>query len=555
MTAAQVYSHQRTIPWNFVLIYFFLVIGIAIAGYLYYQNERAHIVEEKTHELSAIADLKVKQIQKWRIERLSDARFLFATHSLAKQTEEFSAQPTSSERKQDVFDWMSAMYHNQNYESMSLYSSDGNLLLKLPTTQSEPQAHVASLLDSARAMKNLLFSDFHFHPHGEPRLAIIVPLFRSHNPESSFVGSVVLEINPFAFLYPLIQTWPTASRTSETLILRQDGDSILFLNELRHKQNTALQFRLPFDDSMLPAAQAAHGVEGIFEGIDYRGREVLSATRTIEDSPWFLVAKVDREELFSLLNLRAIFVTVITTLLMLFAGALLAFIWRHQRAGFYRELYNAETERAALLQHFEYLTKYANDIILLVDEQYNIIEANDRALEAYRYSREELLKKNIRDLRTHEAFQKLETQLKQLEATKGLIYETVHRRKDGSTFPVEVSNRSISINGKTYYQGILRDITERKKAEARIIKLNRMYATLSQINQMIVRVNTREELYQQVCAIAHEFGKFRFSWFGIHDESNNKIRVTSSYGFDTEELKTILVSLENMVHHKDAYFL
>jgi len=547
MTTVHRNNHQRAIPWHFVLIYLFLIVGIAIAGYVYYQHEKSSIVQERTHELSAIADLKVKQIQKWRVERLSDARFLFATHSIAKQAAEFSEQPSSPERKRDVLDWMSAMYHNQNYESMSLYSADGNLLMKLPQSSSDVPAHVFPFLDSARQKKNLLFTDFHFHAIEQPRLAIIVPLFRSHNPESLFVGSVILEINPYSFLYPLIQSWPTVSRTSESLILRLDGDSVLFLNELRHKQNTAMQFRLPFDDSMLPAAQAAHGKEGIFEGIDYRGVEVLSATRTIHDSPWFLVAKVDREELFSLLNTRAVFVSVITTLLMLFAGTLLAFIWRHQRAGFYRELYNSETERAALLQHFEYLTKYANDIILLVDKQDNIIEANDRALETYQYTRDELLNLNIRDLRTQEAIHNIELQRNHPEIAKGLIYETTHRRKDKTTFHVEVSNRMLTHNGRTFYQEILRDITERKKSEARIMKLNRMYATLSQINQMIVRVSTRDELFRHVCSIAHEFGKFRLSWFGINDDATNTIRIVSSYGFDTEELKNILTSLENIL--------
>ncbi len=55
-----------------------------------------------------------------------------------------------------------------------------------------------------------------------------------------------------------------------------------------------------------------------------------------------------------------------------------------------------ELERQALAQRFDYLSKYANDIILLMDSQGRLLEANDRAVAAYGYAREELLRLNIR---------------------------------------------------------------------------------------------------------------------------------------------------------------
>jgi len=52
----------------------------------------------------------------------------------------------------------------------------------------------------------------------------------------------------------------------------------------------------------------------------------------------------------------------------------------------------------AFLKHFEYLIKYAHDIYILVNENLDIIEANDHALEMYGYTREEMLTMNARDL-------------------------------------------------------------------------------------------------------------------------------------------------------------
>ncbi len=66
-------------------------------------------------------------------------------------------------------------------------------------------------------------------------------------------------------------------------------------------------------------------------------------------------------------------------------------IWRHQVSVSYRERYEAEQKRRALLGHYDYLTRYANDAILLLDQDGAIVEANERATESFGYSKEELL--------------------------------------------------------------------------------------------------------------------------------------------------------------------
>ena len=95
----------------------------------------------------------------------------------------------------------------------------------------------------------------------------------------------------------MIQSWPTPSPSAETLLVERKGDEVLFLNELRHRKNTAMKLRLPVSNTNLPAVQAALGKTGAFSGFDYRGIAVWSVVRPIPDSPWFIVAKIDRDEM------------------------------------------------------------------------------------------------------------------------------------------------------------------------------------------------------------------------------------------------------------------
>ena len=142
--------------------------------------------------------------------------------------------------------------------------------------------------------------------------------------------------------------------------------------------------------------------------------------------------------------------------------------------------------RKTLAQRYDLLTKYANDIILLIHPEGNILDANERALAAYGYSREELLRLTIKDIRSPETWHDIPEQMQQVKALKGLVFETVHKRKDGSTFPVEVSSRLIELNGQSYFLSIARDITERKQAEIALInEKNRSEAIIAAIGDGI----------------------------------------------------------------------
>ncbi len=74
----------------------------------------------------------------------------------------------------------------------------------------------------------------------------------------------------------------------------------------------------------------------------------------------------------------------------------------------------------------------------------------------------------------------------QVEALKGLVFETVHKRKDGSTFPVEVSSRLIELDGQSFFLSIARDITERKQEGIALIsEKNRSEAIIAAIGDGI----------------------------------------------------------------------
>lgn len=72
--------------------------------------------------------------------------------------------------------------------------------------------------------------------------------------------------------------------------------------------------------------------------------------------------------------------------------------------------------------------------------------------------------------------------------------------------------------------GTAEDITERKLAELHVKNLNRIYAVLSGINALIVRVGDPEELFREACRVAVGAGQFRMAWIGLLDRGAMRVR-------------------------------
>ena len=289
---------------------------------------------------------------------------------------------------------------------------------------------------------------------------------------------------------------------------------MLFINELRHRKGAALSLRHPLDNKDLPASKAARGEVGVCEGVDYRGVRVLAALRAVPETPWFMVAKVDQAEVYAPLHKQTWSVVIIMASLALASCLSTALMWwRHDRHLIRQQLQSEQVQRN-LAERFEHLMQAANDVILIADKDWRIVDANRRAVESYGYTADELRQMGLSHLKTPATHEQVQRHTVRLQAGGRAMYEIIHRRKDGSSFPVEISARMVEIGGAVYGMAIIRDITRRKAFEHEIERLNCLYATLSQINQMVVRAQSQPQLLQEAVDILANYGRFRLVWAG-----------------------------------------
>lgn len=199
-------------------------------------------------------------------------------------------------------------------------------------------------------------------------------------------------------------------------------------------------------------------------------------------------------------------IIISTILFIITAIVFIAYLLKKSQKKYYQALLEAEFNKKALIKHYEYLVKYANDIIILADQNLRITECNNKAMEEYGYSYDEMLSLTMLEIIETNDHTDFLQKINLLKTQGSYIREGVHCRKDKSTFLAETSGRLIVIEGKNYFQGITRNITERKNAEEKLKVANDelaiKYSDLKTAEQELAKSyeqlqSTEEELLQQ----------------------------------------------------------
>jgi len=510
--------------WRWLILSLVLALSaVGVAGTHLYRIQKQQHIQEAVTTLDDVAQSKVAQISLWLSERRADANAAAKIVILQQHIRNLLAHPNEPNLEPNVRQWLATLRESYGYQAIAVYDPDGTLRLVEPksTPGINPKLTQPTPSTSPEELPSISDLNLDRDPNGSPSMEIKASM---RTAEGGHVGSLVLRIDPTRFLFPLARSWPHPSRSGETLLIRQVGQEIVYLTKVRHRTNSAMDLRISFNpQSTLLAALAVQGHVGPVEGSDYRGVTVVGAVRPIPDTPWVMIAKMDREEIEAPLRaeLRHVLSMVLLAFLTVVFG--IGWFWRRQsdellqqRLAAEDQLRAKETRIAAILQH-------ANDIVIVADAALRITAFNQSALRAYGYSESELIGRPLTSLRSPEQLAQLPSDLASFSRPEGAFYETLHQRRDGSTFPVEISGRTVQINGQTELVIVVRDITLRKHAELEIRRLNELYATLSAINSAMVHASNSDALCQEACDILVQKGRFSMAWIGWLDPQSKAI--------------------------------
>lgn len=200
-----------------------------------------------------------------------------------------------------------------------------------------------------------------------------------------------------------------------------------------------------------------------------------------------------------------------------------------------------KTQKQLTEKEYQYTSLFnqALESIAIFDNAGNIIDVNESLCKLTGFTKEELLHKHAEDLVETENLKNIPIDYDVKPVGHVMITPRRLRKKSGGFADVEVSRKQIADNR---ILTIGRDISERKKSEAEIIKLSRLNELKSSINELMLKSSDKEEIYRETCRIAVEYGKFRMAWVGYYNEEEFRVMPFASSGHEDGYLKDVLLT-------------
>ncbi len=518
---------------------------LIVSSTAYNRGKRA-LNEKVVEKLTSIADLKKAQLSNWIQERVVDIGVLSTNKSLEVSFSNLlylrKAFRTIDRMKESE---IGEVYYKRLSEYLGklkekfIYCDEISILdvengeIVISTTGSNIGVVDGDYQYYLGVLENngMPFKDIHYSEYTKRIGVTLFGIMKRTDPvtmeETEVINGVVLiRVNTNETVGALLQDWPGSGETGETLLVRRDGDQLIFLNNMRHFKDTALKMSIPVR-SIVPESFMLDGAEeGIIKSVDYRGVEVLLAFRYIPQLKWGLIVKQDTSEAFQpimelknqviTLAIASVFVIIAIVfvlahgitqpILQLVQGAnaigkgnlghripidsedevgVLAseFNKMAEKLGeSYAGLEQKIRERTAQLRESE--GKYresinlANDAIFTLDaDSAQIIDSNKKAEELSGYVKNELNTKRIWEIVPEYDREKTKELWMVINKTgAGMLDNIDYQHVDGRLTPASISASVIEYGKKKTIQWICRDITERKRMELQLIQAERLAA-------------------------------------------------------------------------------
>lgn len=518
-----------------------LAVALAAAGGLnFYQVQLQDQRQRIESELSAILQSKALHLAHWRAERLADAMQLAGNAAVLP----LASAWLSAGGKHDAVSARPLLAQLQpyrtagHYRDVLLVDAAGITLLSL-SGQDGDVGHPS--ISGLSGLDRPYLSDWHLSPD-ERRLTAdaVVPVPADAGGRSGIVGAIVLVADAESLFNFLSQSPPG----SDISLVGRLGERILSLDRDALAEGGSLFGTGKVDAVIDAAARIVHGERRLLVQRNDGEPGLLSLGLPLPDSDWFVMAR--KTATLAALDSQPLVVGLSLAGVLGGMAAAAATLWMRSD----RRRLRAESERSALSRRYEYFVRYANDAILLADREQRIVDANDRALLVYGYTLGELAQLTLADMETAERTAGQRTQVDDAIAQGGGVWESFHRRKDGTQFPVELSVRSIAVEDSDFIQAIVRDVSERKRIELALARQKNLYDLLAQTSQVIVRHSSEQELFKSICRIAVNNGGFRFAWIGMVDSETGRVNPAAQFGDDSGYVGKLNLSVGESDHRR-----
>jgi len=348
-----------------------LLVAVALlllSAVLYDRLETGRVFSSREDDLASISGHKADQVAMWINERRLDA--LRIANSISREAFE-PLSPLSGIDPRAIQTLQQELKYGP-YCQVSVLDLEGRTLFSIHSDGRTPSTPRRGHLELAKGSEAPVFGVVHRDAEGNSRVNILCRVIGADEQPAWFLqlGIAVRES-----LDPILDSWPVASASAETLLSFRQANEVVFINKLRFRDGAEL-VRYPITDANLPSVQANLGRRGLYQGVDYRGREILGYLRGIPGSDWCLVVKVDRDELMAVAHRHTITLAIGVAGMLILLGWLTVSDHRKRSARLESELLRSRLQERELRDEYKTMLYSIGDAVITTDVNGSVREMN-----------------------------------------------------------------------------------------------------------------------------------------------------------------------------------
>lgn len=479
----------------FALLIGLLLLVFSISLFFFFSNEKAKLVEETYVELETINKYKAHLIDLWIEERESDVKFISDIHLMHKEFTSLMKDPTNINLKKDISNHYSFLKDAYKYEDVAIYDRNGNYLLSVNDKKSKHNQETIDLIKSN--LKSVKHTHCYLTDDSSSNFDIVFPLNYSENEVNlEAIVYVVMKLNPSKHIGSILQSWPIETKTAETILYENNNDFIYNVVPVSNLISKSKQLVLNMSQNNVMIVQAINGKSQRHEALDYKNNEVYGYISKIGKLNWYLVTKINKEEVFREFNIRMYITLGVILVLFLSAVLILIYLRKDELNNVYVDLYKNELILRLKNEIFKTTLYSIGDGVITTDANGNITQMNPVAEEMTGWTESEAIGQRLENVYTiynEVTGDELISPVNKVLHTGQIFHlsnSTIVVSKNGNKTPI--ANNAAPIRdelGKlTGVVLVIRDHTEEKKARKKLIE-KEQYA-----NEILYKLNEAQKL-------------------------------------------------------------
>lgn len=470
---------ELTLPVKYIVVLTIFILILFTGGTLYYLKLKSAVDVNYHSSLKSLAEEENHKIKIWKNNWQTGLENILADSSIIDFITLRQDNPDYYLLKRNIEIQLKQYFDESNFELIEVHDKYDNVVFSAGIKQNNYKSLFPSrfkIIDSKYHLDSTYFLI-------NENIQIIFIVERKIGVGELYKGSIYAEVS----------TDQIFGSKENNIFLSTNSDIDIYSNF----QNTVESFRSKFSsltktktsnlkEVSLNSSDLQYLTEngGLTSFKDEVGKEQYAYLLKSNETGWIILTRnVNKESYSNLLETLSNYL-VIGMLILIIVSIIIVGLW-FKILRFRTTAVTLDTEKQDLLERFNHINKFSNDIIFLLNNSGRIISFNKKAFKTYGYQNEEFKEFNICDLRINKDRNKTDKYFNDVNAD-GLMFDTIHMKKDKTTFEVEVSMKRISINGIIYIQNIVRDVSAKKLLEKKIFEREQIFDLIvNNLNEVV----------------------------------------------------------------------